>query len=276
MATEVDITFLTNQLKSKLNKDELIHIILNKELPQGVRVPEAVEQQLEVVLHGECAGGCENNSPNKAEVKLADLQQKTALLERLVNQMEERIGEQKLLISMLSNSTVPSQVSTDKTVKILKSFHSENASSLANNKYSRKSLCENNIIESAPVTENTTRNTEHGTKKPPVIIRGSAPVPSVELKPSGFSDNSFAAAARRAYLYVGNVNINATEESLVAYLKSKYPEKEFVVEALPVRDNAQSKSFKLVCDFTLLESLNSPESWSNGIIVKRFFRITKT
>lgn len=104
------------------------------------------------------------------------------------------------------------------------------------------------------------------------IVRGVAEVSSVPIGMGGSSSLTFAAVARRAYLYVGNVNMSATEDVLKNYLKHKFADNEFIIEALPKRDDAQSRAFKLVCDYSLLNDLYRPELWPNGVIVKRFFR----
>lgn len=66
--------------------------------------------------------------------------------------------------------------------------------------------------------------------------------------------------------------MNASEISVCDYLKNKFPSHEFIVESLPTRDGAQSRAFKLTCDFLILGNLYLPETWPKGVVVKRFFR----
>lgn len=130
--------------------------------------------------------------------------------------------------------------------------------------------------------ENLSGNKRQSNMKKTEILRGTGDISSIPVGSKNGVDEanvntvdevlSFAAVARRAYLYVGNVNLYATEKSLYGYLKQKLPNNNFIVEPLPMRDNAQSRAFKLTCDFSLLESLKNPSIWPNGIVVKRFFR----
>lgn len=101
------------------------------------------------------------------------------------------------------------------------------------------------------------------------FIRGSVPTPAVAM---GSKQDSFAAVARRAQLYIGNVNPNASEDSITQYIKARIPNNEFVLDRLPKRDEAMSKAYKLTTDFEILDILNKPDFWPQGVIVKRFFR----
>lgn len=104
------------------------------------------------------------------------------------------------------------------------------------------------------------------------IVHGKAVVTRVPVG-TGIGEATFAAVARRAYLYVGNANLCATEETVSQYLLGKFPGRTFIVEALPTRQNAQSRAFKLTVDYSLLTDLLSPEVWPDGILVKKFFRL---
>lgn len=103
-------------------------------------------------------------------------------------------------------------------------------------------------------------------RKQPEVVVGSAD-PTSRL--SGFSG-----ALSRAWLYVGRVTKGTTEHQVGQYLKKILPGREFVVEALPVNDNANSVSFKVGPDISLLDELNKPENWPKDVVVRRynFFR----
>lgn len=103
------------------------------------------------------------------------------------------------------------------------------------------------------------------------FVRGKATVTPL---PVGVRNTvaTFAAVARRAYLYIGNVHPCATEESVCGYLESKFPGKEFIVEGLPKRQSAQSRAFKLTADHSLLAELHSPELRPDGVVMRIFFR----
>lgn len=103
-------------------------------------------------------------------------------------------------------------------------------------------------------------------------VRGTVPTPQVAV---GSDQDSFAAVARRAYLYVGNVNPGASKDSIVGYIRNRAPEVDFVVDELPKREEALSRAFKLTVDFTLLEKFNKADFWPQGVVVKRFFQFKR-
>ncbi|KAL3269668.1 hypothetical protein HHI36_008729 [Cryptolaemus montrouzieri] len=84
------------------------------------------------------------------------------------------------------------------------------------------------------------------------------------------SSAAFAAATRKAWLYVGRVGTDVKEENIVRYLKNKFPNNTFEVEMLPERENSNSVAFKVGADMSLSEELNKTESWPNGVLVERF------
>lgn len=96
---------------------------------------------------------------------------------------------------------------------------------------------------------------------------------------SGVSDTSvpsasFSSAVRRAWLSVARADKDTTSQQVLDHLRGNFPGHTFVVEPLPVREDAKSIAFKVGADITLLDKLNRPELWPKGIIVKRyrFFR----
>lgn len=112
----------------------------------------------------------------------------------------------------------------------------------------------------APVAKNVNKQN---------VIRGSAPTPAVAV---GSKQHTFAAVARRAYLYIGNVNPNTDKDVIESYIRDKCPDSCPVLDDLPGRDNSISKAYKLTIDFIMLETLNKANFWPDGIVVKRFFR----
>lgn len=101
------------------------------------------------------------------------------------------------------------------------------------------------------------------------FIRGTVPMPPVTV---GSGQDTFAAVARRAYLYIGNINPNTTKESVIKYIRDRRPDVDVVLEELPKRDEALSRAYKLIIDFTLLETFKSPDFWPQGVVIKRFFQ----
>ncbi|KAL3277502.1 hypothetical protein HHI36_012848 [Cryptolaemus montrouzieri] len=65
-------------------------------------------------------------------------------------------------------------------------------------------------------------------------------VTNTVIQGSGLSTMTFSGAARRAWLHISRANTNANEENVRNYLGNKFPDKEFMVEALPRRDDSNS------------------------------------
>lgn len=115
-------------------------------------------------------------------------------------------------------------------------------------------------------------NYRHSGGKNRIIVRGTGQIPTVSI---GATETTFAAVARRTYFYVGNVNPQTEKEEVVRYLKSKIPHGEFILDALPMRENAFSRAFKLTTDFALFDMINKAEFWPQGVVVKNFFRFER-
>lgn len=123
--------------------------------------------------------------------------------------------------------------------------------------------------EDIPTGRFTNRKNSASVDQQRNFVRGTLPTPPVAL---GSGQENFAAVARRAYLYVGNVNPNANKNTIVEYIRSKASVSDFTVDELPKRDEALSRAYKLTIDFTLLDVFNRADFWPQGIIIKRFFR----
>ena len=112
-----------------------------------------------------------------------------------------------------------------------------------------------------PKQTQLTDNTQE--RKSTLVIRGN------EQLNSG-SVNSFSAAAKRAWIYVGRTRADTTPQQVNNYLTNKYDGYEFIVEALPKREDASSISFKVGPDITLLNDLYKPENWPKDVLIKKF------
>lgn len=120
-----------------------------------------------------------------------------------------------------------------------------------------------------PVTRRAPAAAAAGARGNQDIVRGTAPTPAVAV---GSTRDTFAAVARRAYLYVGNINPNTSRDTVANYIRSKQPNCNFVIDELPKRDGALSRAYKLTVDFSMLETYSQPDFWPEGVVIKRFFR----
>lgn len=83
-------------------------------------------------------------------------------------------------------------------------------------------------------------------------------------------DTQFAGVNKRAWLHIGNVATNATDESVLVYLQNKFPGRKFTAEKLPVRTDARSCSFKVSADLDLMEDIYAGKNWPSDVTVRRF------
>lgn len=80
----------------------------------------------------------------------------------------------------------------------------------------------------------------------------------------------FSAVPKRVWLYVGHVGVNVEESHIENHLKEKFPSKSFVIEKLPKRVTANTVSFKIGADLSLLDDIYRPENWPLGVVIRRF------
>ncbi|XP_044766024.1 uncharacterized protein LOC123322209 [Coccinella septempunctata] len=81
---------------------------------------------------------------------------------------------------------------------------------------------------------------------------------------------SFAGAVRRAWLHIGRVQRGVSSSEIEKYLRSKFPSETFEITEIQAREGANSVSFKLGANFSLLEELTKLELWPTGITIRRF------
>ena len=97
------------------------------------------------------------------------------------------------------------------------------------------------------------------------IVRGNATLQNMSLK----------AAKRLSTVYVGNLQPNTVENDVNEFLRSKFPNFEFIVDKLPRRINAKSVSFKVTVDPTIYNDFFKEELWPEGVIIKKFYFLKK-
>lgn len=275
-----DVSMLATQLK-KLTKDDLINIIITGNIPQSAVLSEPCFKQLEQLLKYRNEVSHEENGFEDPQARIVDpkcnsvdesrkiknlpLERENELLKRLCHQMEGRVSEQVLLIDLLRKNRENYSISRSPKTKTETPLPS--GVTLPNKVDLTKRTGEDTGKQ--PVNRQTL---EHSSDRKPKFIRGSGQIPAV---PIGAAESTFAAVARRAYLYVGNINPQTTKGEVLQYIKSRRANDEVVLEELPMRENAYSRAFKLIIDFNLMDVFNKPEFWPQGVIVKRFFRVTR-
>lgn len=89
----------------------------------------------------------------------------------------------------------------------------------------------------------------------------------------------FKGAERLAWLYVGNVNRNTTEENIRKFLEGQFNNETFLIEEIKKHEtnHSKNKSFKVGFSFKILENLTQHDIWPRGVVVRRynFFRYNR-
>ncbi|CAH0553694.1 unnamed protein product [Brassicogethes aeneus] len=168
---------------------------------------------------------------------------------RLVSELERTIEHQKEIISLLKYSQ-PKQIICDVA----------NTKLIPQNK-GKFNQTEKTAVETIVKNKETQKKQEHQTEKNANKTIGN----------NSDVHQSFASATRKAWLCISKIKVGTKCEDIETHLKSKFPNNDFTIEELPRRKEAASMSFKLGADTNLLNELNKPETWPNGIYIKRFY-----
>jgi hypothetical protein len=83
------------------------------------------------------------------------------------------------------------------------------------------------------------------------------------------TEGSLAAAPRMLWLHISRLNKVVTADDVLNYVKTKLPNEKITCEKLTTQ--FENTSFKIGADFKLLKTLNQPDFWPSGVIVRRFF-----
>lgn len=81
------------------------------------------------------------------------------------------------------------------------------------------------------------------------------------------NNNTFGAADKQIWIYVGRCKIGTESETINSYLQRKCPGKTFNVESLQSKGHP---SFKIGANPDLEETLYQSSFWPKGILIKRF------
>mgnify|MGYP003623289658 FL=1 len=81
-------------------------------------------------------------------------------------------------------------------------------------------------------------------------------------------EDKLQAAIRTAWIYVGRLKETTTSEILKNYMtKRGIPQ---IIECQQLDSRSRNKSFKVRIPFQYLETINEPQFWPEGVIVRRF------
>lgn len=295
----------SNDLVAELNKykkDVLISIILHRKVPEGVIVSPQVKlvvDRLDMDTNNRASGGfdeiaCSDRFNHdgiinmKNDLKIAEL--KIQHLQQLSTNMDSMIKDKDLIISLLQsnskNKNNRKQVNMEyDVVKSNPSVSEIKKSLLAHTSRDEEASTANEFTAvgtsgASPDTDlnRPTQSEAHGakgnssqSKRKSNILWGENDDDHSSAEGDG---GSFAAVARRLWLYVGRVQPLVTAVQIESYLKNKFKCQNFVVTQLPTHENALSRSFRVGADISLKNVLMDPKAWPKGVAIKpfRFFR----
>lgn len=244
---------------NKLKKEVLIEIIMNKSIPSGVNVSAELRK---VIKSGEQEVSVDTSKDARESnleegVKVIQLESRVSVLKTelncsqyIISTLEKTIQDKEDIISLLKNQPSNSKIISEK-------------SSVAESKQNTVTAGVSSVGNKHG-TPNNVQRALAGRKQSDIIV-GEGQSTGASAKSTGFSG-----ALRRAWLYVGRAHKNTTEQHVTQHLKMNFPNKDFTVEALPVSETANSVSFKVGADISLLDQLSQPEVWPKDVVVRRF------
>lgn len=263
---------------NRLKKELLIEIIINKSVPTSITVSKELRRLIDgrgdEVLE---AADEETKSNLNTDVRVIQLKSDIKVLESelkcarvVVSTMEKTIGDKEVIIDLLrkqgKGSFMTNSVEAETSVAgcTQKTQNNGNRVALGRDLGYRKPMKDK--AQKPPPTKST--GPEQAIKRKTNVVIGSG-------EKSGEAGKlTFAGAVRRAWLYVGRAEVNTSPQQVLDHLRGCFPDHNFDVEALPMRDDAKSVAFRIAADLTLIDELRRPEVWPAGIVVKRyrFFR----
>lgn len=78
---------------------------------------------------------------------------------------------------------------------------------------------------------------------------------------------------KRVWLHIGRVKLNTSKNDIMSYLQNKFPNNEFTVENLLLREDTATRSFKVSGVFEQEDDLEKDKNWPREC---QFLRIAQT
>lgn len=238
----------------------LIEIILNKCIPSGINVSPELRKVIkggdrDAVVDFDGEVGDLNLEVDtriirfESDIKVLKAELKCS--QYVISKLEGTIKDKENIIDLLENQNNRNRDTSEVKRGVAKSTRSPEivGSNPASVEVDKRKILQGSQVQ----------------KQPAKVIVGSKEASSMTSKTSEFS-----AAVSKAWLHIGKVGKGTSEQIVLQHLKTNFPNESFTVEALPVRDDANSVSFKVGADMRLLNELTKPEIWPKGVTVKRF------
>ncbi|XP_063921238.1 uncharacterized protein LOC135136039 [Zophobas morio] len=280
MATDADT--LCTEL-NKLKKSDIISLIIHQELPAYVNNNKVLIDFAKTL--SESALVISRTRSNDDSIEYSDamddaiedhenliktcefVKRENSTLNKLNSHLEKRTTDQETIIRLLhvqvnlTTTSVPSAKITNNQHKVI-----DKRKKKETDEYISKQ--KEDTSKTRPSTKSvnrlkTTVNDSDEQNQMKYVVNGKK---SITNKGTYSNNNSFAEVTKRAWLHLGKVQLNTTPEQVQNYLQTTFPNKQFIVEQLPTRENANSISFKIGADYSLLEELQNEENWPENVM----------
>lgn len=297
---------LTNEL-NKLRKQDLIDILVKR------KVCTTVQSQTVINFFNDLFKPQENETFHDTSDVLNEgseiLRKELACNAKLITHLEKRVEEQSKMIEIMYNKAIKINISDRyenvKSAEIVNTPTSHRAGrsnvqghdtetktgnrqgmdgefkveDSQHNKRHIKNVNNENTSTDGKDTHTHTLNVQNNVLHK-TLERNQSASNYVIKGTSNTNTGSFAAAARSAWLYVGNVSAEATDKSIKEFLMNMHPNQTFSVDTIEKKheNRSKSKSFKVGFDFDILDEMIKPENWPKNVVVRRyrFFRSTNS
>lgn len=247
---------------------------------------------------------CRNINCIRQATQLTCMQDEKVTLTKLINHLECRIIDQETIVNLLKSdlhSNISSQaLSADGRQKHLATITESKNEILQHGSVTRnnKNMTSSDIQVAETATDRNSKTSQNSNKenRNPMdrtknmneeqewteVRKGRRRRQDTQTQTRGSAteESCFKAAGRRAWLYVGGTHANTTSQQVLLHLKQKFPNESFDVEEIQkhTENKSKNKSFKVGCEYDILDKINKCEIWPSGVLVKRykFFRSRNT
>ncbi|KAL3266616.1 hypothetical protein HHI36_010780, partial [Cryptolaemus montrouzieri] len=241
MITTVNALDFNSEL-NKLNKQELIDVIINKRVPNDIVLSDSVRKHI---------NSWETVESHDAKEIL------DSKLETNITFIETK-SESEILPKPHRNVNQPSPTQTYSAVVGLPSISSGSESPVSKPP-NTKNVDADNENKLVVLLINSAHGTKTPKKKQVVLGTGAA---------GSDSASTLMGAEKLCWIHVWQDFREATKDIVQEHLKKSFPNKKFVVDQLLEREGTSCRAFKVGADIDILEKLYKGENWHKNITIR--------
>ncbi|XP_050497502.1 uncharacterized protein LOC126878685 [Diabrotica virgifera virgifera] len=270
---------------NKLNKSDLIRIIIGKKVPTDLKTSIKVIQYVESekigsldatdeILDNFIADNAEPVSEItlKYELKIANIQVEAST--RLIKELERTISNKDLIINLLQNPA---------NLEVKHESNTNTGSSVAVPSPEYVATGNGRKINSKPEIRQNRQVTHHQVSSALMQVQQNIKMNDIQTLGQNVSqtrsdgkivgnnsDNVDIASKDKVWVYATKYKTSYTTEKMENYLQSKFPGHEFSCTLYKNKIKG-SNSFRISADAELRDTLFKPHTWPSGIEVSEYF-----